>query len=254
MSNKLIQLDNVSFSYGGPTVLQDISLEVAEREFLGIVGPNAGGKSTLLKLILGLIEADSGSIRVMGKAPGVGRNQIGYVAQYPSFPRDFPITVEQAVMLGRIGNSGDNRKTGNLLKCLLPGKYSQNDYQLTYRALQEVEAEDLMQRQIGSLSGGQLQRVLLARALVAEPQILILDEPTANIDQRLESDIFDLLKRINERMTILVVSHDIAFISSYVTRVACINRTLVCHHTDAIDGEVIQDLYGEDVRMVHHHH
>ena len=109
-------------------------------------------------------------------------------------------------------------------------------------------------RQIGTLSGGQLQRVLLARALVAEPQILILDEPTANIDQRLESDIFDLLRKLNSRMTILVVSHDIAFISSYVTRVACLNRTLVCHHTDAIDGQVIQDLYGEQVRMVAHRH
>jgi zinc transport system ATP-binding protein len=96
--------------------------------------------------------------------------------------------------------------------------------------------------------------VLLARALVSEPRILILDEPTANIDQRLESDIFDLLRQLNRRMTILVVSHDVAFISSYVGRVACLNRTLVCHHTDAIDGEVIQDLYGEKVRMVAHGH
>ena len=99
-----------------------------------------------------------------------------------------------------------------------------------------------------------MQRVLLARALVSEPQILILDEPTANIDQRLESDIFDLLKELNRRMTILVVSHDIGFVSTYVNRVACINRTLVCHHTDAIDGQVIQDLYGEKVRMVAHAH
>jgi zinc transport system ATP-binding protein len=110
------------------------------------------------------------------------------------------------------------------------------DRDAVHDALAEVEAGDLAKRQIGSLSGGQLQRVLLARALVGEPRILILDEPTANIDQRLEGEIFDLLQALNARMTILVVSHDVAFISRYVGRVACINRTLVCHNTDAIDG------------------
>ncbi len=120
--------------------------------------------------------------------------------------------------------------------------------------MDELEAGDISKRQIGSLSGGQLQRVLLARALVGEPRILILDEPTANIDQRLEGEIFDLLKMLNARMTILVVSHDIAFISHYVSRVACVNRTLVCHRTDAVAGAVIQELYGEHVRMVAHSH
>ena len=136
----------------------------------------------------------------------------------------------------------------------MPGGYTKADREATRAALDEVEAGDLAGRQIGSLSGGQLQRMLLARALVSEPAVLILDEPTANIDLRLESDIFDLLKRLNARMTILVVSHDVGFISSYVTRVACINRTLVCHRTDAIDGQVIQKLYAEPVRMVAHRH
>ncbi|MBC8519826.1 MAG: ABC transporter ATP-binding protein [Gammaproteobacteria bacterium] len=246
----LIQIKDVSFSYGTTTVLEKINLEVNDGEFLGIVGPNAGGKSTLLKLALGLLTPHSGTIRILGKRPHKARSQIGYVPQYPSFSKEFPITVEQLVLLGRLGTSC---KQG-FLHALKPGGYSRKDYQATRQALIEVEAEDLVQRQIGSLSGGQLQRVLLARALVSNPSILILDEPTANIDQRLEGDIFDLLKRLNQRMAILVVSHDIAFISSYVTRVACINRTLVCHHTDAIDGEVIQNLYGEDVRMVAHHH
>ncbi len=248
-SQTIIKLKDVNFSYGEAPVVENISLEVSAGEFLGIVGPNAGGKSTLLKLILGLLQPQSGQVQVLGKTPGGRRHLLGYVPQYPSFPRDFPITVEQAVLLGRIGMSS---KTwlGNLL----PGRYQKADYEAARLALTEVEADNLANRQIGSLSGGQLQRVLLARSLVADPQILILDEPTANIDQRLESDIFDLLKRLNERMAILVVSHDIAFVSSYVTRVACINRTLVCHHTDAIDGEVIQSLYGEDVRMIAHHH
>jgi zinc transport system ATP-binding protein len=173
---------------------------------------------------------------------------IGYVPQHPSFPRDFPISVEQVVQLGRLGTPSTQHRRH------LPGRLSRSDRQATLQALQEVEAADIAKRQIGRLSGGQLQRVLLARALVSDPQILILDEPTANIDQRLESEIFDLLKQLNQRMTILVVSHDVAFISSYVERVACVNRTLVCHRTDAIDGQVIKDLYGDHVRMVAHAH
>jgi zinc transport system ATP-binding protein len=122
------------------------------------------------------------------------------------------------------------------------------------RVLQEVDAADLRMRRIGTLSGGQLQRVLLARALVGAPELLILDEPTANIDQRMEGEIFDLLAELNRRLTIVVVSHDIAFISGYVSRVACLNRTLVCHATENIDGQTISDLYGEDVRQISHAH
>ena len=238
----VISLNNVSFSYDRLPVLEEVSLQVADKEFLGIVGPNAGGKSTLLKLILGLLKPQLGSIRILGKKPRQQRKAIGYVPQYPAFSRDFPITVEQVVLLGRLGS-------GRWF-----GRYSAQDYQAAKKALKEVEADDLAQRLVGGLSGGQLQRVLLARALVSDPQILILDEPTANIDMRLESDIFDQLKRLNERMTILVVSHDIAFISDYVHRVACLNRTMVCHHTDHIDGQMVQDLYGDNVRMVAHHH
>jgi len=246
----VIEVHNVSFAYRDQPVLRHVTLDVMPGEFLGIVGPNAGGKSTLLKVILGLIEPDSGYVRVNGRNPHAACHRLGYVAQYPSFPRDFPITVEQVVMLGRIGANGCN----GWLKGLLPGRYNKNDREIAHRVLAEVEADNLAERQIGSLSGGQLQRVLLARALAGEPRVLLLDEPTANIDQRLESDIFDLLKQLNQRMTILVVSHDIGFVSAYVTRVACINQTLVCHHTDAIDGQVIQELYGEDVRMVAHRH
>jgi len=242
VSNAIISVEDVSFAYDNIPVLENVSLEVEEKEFLGIIGPNAGGKSTLLKLMLGLLKPQSGLIRIQGKKPRQQRNIIGYVPQYPAFSRDFPITVKQAVLLGRLGMRG------------LYGRYNKEDYQAVEQALAEVEAENLAGRLIGALSGGQLQRVLLARALVSDPQILILDEPTANIDMRLESDIFDQLKRLNERMSIIVVSHDIAFISDYVNRVACLNRTMVCHHTDNIDGLMVQDLYGENVRMVAHHH
>lgn len=238
----MIELQNVSFSYGLVPVLQQINFSVEEGEFLGIVGPNAGGKSTMLKLILGLIKPQTGTVSVLGKKPNQQRTQIGYVPQYPGFARDFPITVEQAVLLGRLGASKQF------------GRYNAADYKAVQNALHELEAQDLAQRPISALSGGQLQRILLARALVSEPKILILDEPTANIDMRIESDIFDHLRELNKRLTILVVSHDIAFISDYVSRVACLNRTLVCHTTDALDGHLIQHLYGEPVRRVAHVH
>jgi len=244
----VIAIRALSFSYAGVPTLTDIDLQVADGEFLGIVGPNAGGKSTLLKLILGLLQPQSGSIRVLQRPPVAASRLLGYVPQHPSFPRDFPISVEQVVLLGRMGR---NRR-GAALDLVWPRRTPDVDRAAVHDALAEVEAGDIAKRQIGSLSGGQLQRVLLARALVGEPRILILDEPTANIDQRMESEIFDLLKALNARMTILVVSHDIAFISNYVSRVACVNRTLVCHRTDAIDGTVIQELYGESMRMIAH--
>jgi len=252
--NPAIAVHALNFSYGSVPTLSGIDLQVAEGEFLGIVGPNAGGKSTLLKLILGLLQPQSGSINVLGHASNMASRLLGYVPQHPSFPRDFPISVEQVVQLGRLGLDRNGGQRGGKWHALWPGRVSGADREAVQRALAEVEAGDIAKRQIGSLSGGQLQRVLLARALVGEPRILILDEPTANIDQRMESEIFDLLKALNARMTILVVSHDVAFISRYVSRVACINRTLVCHNTDAIDGNTIQELYGEHVRMIAHSH
>ncbi len=241
-SKEVIRLVGVSYSYGGEPVLEDVTLTVVKGEFLGIVGPNAGGKSTLLKLILGLLEPQAGRIEVLGRAPRAARSMLGYVPQYPGFARDFPITVEQAVLMGRLGLG---RRFGG---------YRRVDRLAAHRVLREVEAADLAQRQIGALSGGQLQRVLLARALVSEPDILILDEPTASLDMRLENDVFDLLKGLNRRLTILLVSHDVAFISRYISRVACLNRTLVCHATDRIDGPVIEALYRQPVRRVAHDH
>lgn len=242
MNAPVVSLQDVSFSYGGPLVLDGVNLEIAEHEFIGIVGPNAGGKSTLLKLMLGLLEPPKGKVRVLGKPPEQSRRQIGYVPQYPQFSRDFPITVEQTVLMGRLGTSG------------LFGNYRRRDREVARQAMAETEVLNLAARQLCTLSGGQLQRVLVVRALACDPRILILDEPTANIDMRIETEIFDLLKRFNERMTIVVVSHDVGFISGYVNRVACLNRTLICHSTASIDGDAIQALYDADVRMVEHRH
>lgn len=237
-----VEVREVSFAYDGPPVLQGISLQVAPGEFLGLVGPNAGGKSTLLKIILGLLRPQSGRVRVFGRPPGQAKSDLGYVPQHPAFSRGFPINVEETVLSARIPSG------------LAVGGYRTKDREVAYRVMAETEIEPLAKRQLRTLSGGQLQRVLVARALAAEPRILILDEPTANIDQRMETDIFDLLRSLNQRMTIIVVSHDVAFISGYVSRVACLNRTLMCHETAKIDGQVIQELYAADVRMVEHRH
>ena len=184
----VIRIEGLSFSFGLAPVLQDIDLQVSQGEFVGLVGPNAGGKSTLLKLILGLLEPQTGTGPGPRRVPpGQARRLLGYVPQHPGFPRDFPITVEQVVLMGRLG-------LGHRLAALA-WRLVHADRAAARRALREVQAEDLARRRIGTLSGGQLQRVLVARALVGEPRMLILDEPTANIDQRMEGEIFDLLAR-----------------------------------------------------------
>jgi zinc transport system ATP-binding protein len=238
----VIRLAHVSFSYGGPRVLEDVSLELEQGEFLGLVGPNGGGKSTLLKIVLGLLKPGQGSVKVLGKSPAAARVAIGYVPQHAEFARDFPISVKETVLLGRLG------------KTRLIGSYRSEDRRRARQVMRETAVLDLKDQRLNTLSGGQFQRVLIARALVCDPQLLILDEPTANIDLRAEEDIFDLFKKLNARMTLIVVSHDIGFISPYISRVACLNRTLVCHRTAEVNGTLIKELYESPVRMIRHIH
>lgn len=240
MTAPAISIENVSFAYDGVPALDHVSLDIAEGEFLGLVGPNGSGKSTLLRIILGLLVPDAGRVRVLGLPPARSRGTLGYVPQFATFRRDFPVTVEETVLLGRLG------KTRAVLG------YREQDRAAARRAMEETGVAELGARPIKTLSGGQLQRVLIARALAGEPRILLLDEPTANIDLRAETDVFELLNTLSARMTIVVVSHDIGFISQYVTRVACLNRTLLCHTTLPVTGEIIEQLYGAPVRMIRH--
>jgi zinc transport system ATP-binding protein len=238
----VISFDQVSYAYGHSNVLEDITLEIEEEEFFGVIGPNAAGKSTLLKLMLGMLKPDSGEISVLGKSPKQASQNIGYVPQFPSFPRNFPIKVMDVVLLGCMGK---RKKMGG---------FSKRDRDIALESLRVVESAELVNTPIQDLSGGQVQRMLIARALASQPEILILDEPTANIDVQAEENIFSLLKKYNEHMTIIVVSHDIAFISGYVNRVGCLNTTLLCHETKAISGKTIEELYGAPVKMIHHAH
>jgi zinc transport system ATP-binding protein len=233
-----IEIVDVNLAYGPVVVLEHINLQIAAEEFFGIIGPNGAGKTSLLRLILGLGQPDSGIIRVLGEEPAKARRRIGYVPQHPTFRRDFPITVAEVIRLGQLGS--------NIPEKILIGKLA--------TALAALELDDMADRQIGTLSGGQLQRVLIARALACEPELLILDEPTANIDLRAEQDIFSLLRQYNDHMTIIVVSHDVAFISGFVHRAGCLNRTLVCHRTEDITGKTMEELYGSPIKMINHSH
>ena len=240
--DSVIKIRDLHFSYGGPKILENIEIDIQRNEFIGMVGPNGSGKTTLLKIIMGVLTPDAGTVEVLGKPPFQSVKEIGYMPQLTPFLRDFPINVEETVLMGRLG------KTSSI------GFFNKADKRAAEKAMDDVEILDLRKRAIGSLSGGQLQRVLIARALTCEPEIMILDEPTANVEMKVEKDIFDMLKQLNEKITIIVVTHDIGFISQYIHRVACINRTLICHPTSELTGETIENMYGSHVHMVHHHH
>jgi len=237
-----VEIRDLNFSFDKLSILENINMTLEQGDFAGLVGPNGGGKTTLLKLILGLYKPQSGQITILGESSRKQRQHIGYVPQYANFNHDFPLSVRDTVLQGRLG----------LSNCF--GFYSAEDKDIAYRVMQETEISQLAQRSIQSLSGGQMQRVLVARALASKPEILLLDEPTANIDQRAEKDIFDLFKQINQRMSILIISHDIGFVSNYINTVFCLNKTLVCHNSSPVTSDTIHSLYGDHVSEVHHHH
>ncbi|MDI6686780.1 MAG: ABC transporter ATP-binding protein [Desulfobacterales bacterium] len=240
MNKTVVEIRNVDFAYDDILVLKDITLTVEDGSFLGIVGPNGSGKTTLLKLILGLIHPLRGSVRVFGQAPERARPSIGYVPQHAEIDSSFPVSVMDVVLIGRLG------------KAPLIGKYRKIDMEMAEEALKEVEISELRTHRFGTLSGGQRQRVFMARALVGRPEILLLDEPTVSIDGRVEQDIYELLKKLNKKATIILVSHDLGFISTYVNQVACVNRSLVCNPTENVTSDVIGACYGGPVHMIKH--
>jgi len=236
----VISLKNVSFLYRDIPVLEDVSLNIEKRDFLAVVGPNAGGKTTLLKIMLGLLKPMRGEVRIFGDPPLRARSRMGYMPQYARLDPLFPVNVLDVVLMGRLGVS------------IKPGRYGRSDRRAAEEALRKLELTGVTYSAFSALSGGQRQRVLIARALASSPELLLLDEPTANVDTVVETEFYEILKRLNDEMTIVLVTHDLGFVSRYVKHVACVNRRVVVHPTHEITGEVINKVYGRDVRMVRH--
>lgn len=237
----VIRINDVNFSYDGTHVLENVNLEIRQKEFLSMVGPNGGGKTTLLKIILGLLKPNSGTVSIFGTSPEKARDGIGYMPQYALFDPQFPVSVMDVVLMGRLR---DHRR----------GHYSKADKKAVMEALDEVEMTPFYKQSFSALSGGQRQRVLLSRALVGRPELLLLDEPTANVDLEIEQKLYAILKELNKRMTIIMVTHDLGFVSHMVQRVICVKKKVVIHPVTKINGKLIREIYGHEIRMVRHDH
>ncbi|MFQ5491611.1 MAG: metal ABC transporter ATP-binding protein [Phycisphaerae bacterium] len=237
-----VEMKQVSFAYDGPVVLADASLRITRGDFACIVGPNGGGKTTLLKLMLGLIKPHAGCVRVFGMPPEDARPRMAYMPQSARLDPRFPVTVMDVALMGRLGRSAPW------------GPFGKSDRAAALEALDSVGLADVAGRSLSALSSGQKQRVLIARALACEPELLLLDEPTANLDARAEDDLYTLLHRLNASMTVVQVSHDVSFVTGFVRKAICVNRTVAVHATEAVTGDVISAMYGHDVRRVRHDH
>jgi zinc transport system ATP-binding protein len=237
---EVISIKHLWAGYDGEPVLEDINLSVRELDFIGLIGPNGGGKTTLLKVLLGLLPPMRGEVRIMGKSVEEGRRTIGYVPQTVEFDRDFPISVWDVARMGRLGKR-------HLLQ-----RYTPEDDEVVAEALRSMEMLDLRDRPIGELSGGQRQRVYIARALATEPKILLLDEPMASVDSQVSTSAYELLSQLNEHITILMVSHDMSAISSHVKTVGCLNRWLFYHGEKQLTPDMLKAAYQCPIDLIAH--
>jgi zinc transport system ATP-binding protein len=233
---KLIELRNISFGYDNTPVLQNVDLDIFKEDYILVIGPNGGGKTTLLKLILGILEPWDGTITFRKDISG----RLGYVPQYSTFNKNFPITSLDMVLTGRVNS-------GNFLR-----KYKKEDIEETEVTLKKLNLYDKRNENINNLSGGQLQRVLIARALVSDPAVLFLDEPTASIDITSQTNLRDLLDELNEKMAIAVVTHDPTPFARTYKHIACINKNIFFHGREELDSHTLEHVYGCPVELLGH--
>lgn len=233
----ILEIKNLNVCYDGIRVLEDVNLNVSDGDFLGMIGPNGGGKTTLLKTILGLVKPDSGTIRFQFKNPE--GNAIGYLPQINQIDKKFPITVLDVV------RSGKTKQTQRFL-------FSNNkEHEKAMSLLKEMGIENIKSKAIGELSGGQMQRVFLCRALMSDPELLILDEPGTFVDNNFESELYEKLRELNKRMAIMLVSHDVGTISQYVKTIACVNLHLHYHPSNKISTEQLAS-YNCPIQIITH--
>lgn len=240
--NCALKITDLSVSYGDVEALKNVSLTVNKGEYLAVIGPNGGGKTTLISSVLGTAAKKNGRIEIFGEPDGKNRSLLGYVPQNSNVSRSFPITVSETVM------------TAFLKKGLHPfQRFSEADREKALSYLKMLELDRLCDRNVSELSGGEFQRLLIARALAAEPKMLILDEPVSNVDPKTRETVYSLLERLNKKgLTILMVTHDLFAISSAVGSIACLNRTLVYHGAPKITDEISHAMYGCPVDLIAH--
>ena len=227
----ILEINNLEFSYAEEIILEAVNLNVSDRDFLAIIGPNGGGKTTLLKLMLGLLRPCKGSVLINGESPGKDASCIGYVPQNVHLNQNFPISALDVVLMGTLNPKKRFQR------------YQRQHRTAALQALERLELGHYADKKIGTLSGGQRQRVLIARALVSQPKLLLLDEPTASIDTKGQAEFYQLLAKLNKEITILMVSHDLLVVSRYVNSVACVNRRLHYHDQAEITGEMLETMY-----------
>lgn len=235
----VIKFENVSRSFGLGPVLEDVSFEIAPGQSTCLIGPNGGGKTTLLRLMLGLIKPHKGKVQIFGSRPSRVRRKMAYVPQHIRFDPLFPVNALDIVLMGRLDH-------------LRFGRYCKDCKSSAWEALEEVGLGDVAQRPFADLSGGQRQRVLIARALACKPDLLLLDEPTANIDLSVEARLLETLEKLREKMTIIMVSHDLDLIS-HITNdfVLCVNRHVHSHAVSELTGDAIREIYSSERRVEH---
>ncbi|MEJ2581142.1 MAG: ABC transporter ATP-binding protein [Acidobacteriota bacterium] len=237
----VIEIRDLGYRYdGGPPVLEDVNLEIAAGDFASVIGPNGGGKTTLVKLIVGLLTPTTGQVTVFGVSPHRASPRIGYMPQHAMMDPRFPVRAIDVVLMGRLGIERTF------------GRFGRKDRSAAVAALRTVGLEDSGYRPFSDLSGGQRQRVLLARALATDPELLLLDEPAAGLDHKVEQDFFDLLQELNRSLTIILVTHDLGFVAGFVRTVICVHGQVDIHTTAELDGRTISEIYDSDVRMVQH--
>jgi zinc transport system ATP-binding protein len=243
----VIEVENVSFAYSDRPVVENVSLDVAEGAFLGLVGPNGSGKTTLLHLMIGLRRPDTGSIELFGDPAHTSKHgdRIGFVPQDVATAKDeMPITVREVVRMGRYPQK-------------LVGRFTDADRSAVTDALERVEITDLADRRVGRLSGGQRQRVFIARALAAEADLLALDEPTVGVDAESREDFYTLLQELNEDgITIILIEHDIGIVTTHATEIACLNRELFFHGDPEtfVETDALSEAYGDSQSILQHNH
>jgi zinc transport system ATP-binding protein len=252
----LIALRNVSFAYDDEPILDGVSLDVGRRDFLAVIGPNGGGKTTLLKVMLGLLQPRSGTVvRFPTRASALGQSfqragaldkpiqragALGYVPQFATFDRDFPLRVREVVQMGRLAVRGRF------------ARYTSADRIAVAKALAQLGLAPIAEHPVGRLSGGQLQRTLIARALVGEPEVLLLDEPLASVDAEFRDKLVDTLRELHATMPIVVVTHDLTPFAGVVRQIACMNRRLHYHPEGRLTPEMLEEVYGCPVELITH--